>query len=833
MMHRSPPGLSSDEAARLLSQVGPNAVIEPHISPLALVARRLWEPVPWMLEAAIILQFVIGEYTEAVIIAALLVFNVALGWFQEERADAALVALKRRLALKAYVKRDGTWSEIPAATLVPGDVVRLSLGSIVPADARIIDGSVLLDQSMLTGELIPAEIGPGKTAHASALVRRGGATAKVTATGQRTYFGRAADLVRIAHVESGEQKAVLGVVRNVAVFNGAIVVALVAYAHSIAMPVSHIIPLVLTALLASIPVALPATFTLAAALGAQTLTKRGVLLARLSAIHEAATVDVLCADKTGTLTRNELVVAAVKPLKEGVREDDVLALAAFASSESGQDPVDAAIRASARGKTSSMSGANVVRFTPFDPATKISEAVIVDGPGREQRVVKGAPAALEPLTNRSGSTELDALARQGFRVLAVAAGPTTAMTLVGLVGLSDPPRSDSKELIGELRSMGVRTVMVTGDAAATAGTIALKIGLHGPTCPPGQIPDRVAPEDFAVYADVFPEDKFRLVKAFQQGAHTVAMCGDGANDAPALRQAQMGIAVSTATDIAKSAASIVLTEPGLGGIVSAIKEGRSAFQRILTYTLNALIKKFELVLFLGIGLVMTHHAILTPMLMALLLVTGDFITMSLTTDKATPSRMPDVWRVRNITAAAAIFGLFKLIFSVAVLAAGKYQWGLNAGELRTLAFVALVFGGQATVYVIRERKRMWNSRPSVWLALSSLFDLGIASFLAITGMLMSPLSLSIVFLVLLGAIAFSLALDLVKVAVVLNCRLPSRRKVEPRHWVDCSALSMLFAVLKKRNAASAANVTMTMPKNYKRQPPRCQIFGSHGDRAPD
>ena len=767
MMHRSPPGLSSDEAARLLSQVGPNAVTEPHISPLAGVARRFWEPVPWMLEAAIILQFAIGEYTEAVIIAALLVFNVALGWFQEQRADAALVALKRRLALKAYVKRDGKWSEIPAATLVPGDVVRLSLGSIVPADGRIIDGSVLLDQSMLTGESVPSEIGPGKIAYASALVRRGGATAEITATGQRTYFGRAAELVRIAHVESGEQKAVLGVVRNLAVFNGAIVVALVAYAHSIAMPVSHIIPLVVTALLASIPVALPATFTLAAALGAQTLTKRGVLLTRLSAIHEAATVDVLCADKTGTLTRNELVVAAVKPLKEGIREDDVLALAAFASSESGQDPVDAAIRASARGKTSSMSGANVLRFTPFDPATKISEAVITDGAGRERRVVKGAPAAVEPLTTRtpSGSTELDALTREGFRVLAIAAGPATAMTLVGLIGLSDPPRSDSKELIGELRSMGVRTVMVTGDAATTAGAIALKIGLRGPTCPPGRMPDRVAPEDFAVYAGVFPDDKFRLVKAFQQGGHTVAMCGDGANDAPALRQAQMGIAVSTATDIAKSAASIVLTEPGLGGIVSAIKEGRSAFQRILTYTLNALIKKFELVLFLGIGLVMTHHAIFTPMLMALLLVTGDFITMSLTTDKATPSLRPEAWRVGNITAAAAVMGLFKLMFSVGIVAAGKYRLGLGVGELRTLAFVALVFGGQATVYVIRERKRMWNSRPSVWLALSSLFDLGFASFLAITGILMSPLSLSIVFLVLFAAIAFSLALDLVKVAV--------------------------------------------------------------------
>ncbi len=533
------------------------------------------------------------------------------------------------------------------------------------------------------------------------------------------------------------------------------------------MPVGHIIALVLTALLASIPVALPATFTLAAALGAQTLTKRGVLLTRLSAIHEAATVDVLCADKTGTLTRNELIVAAVHSLKEGITKDEVLALGALASSESGDDPVDSAIRAAVRGRTSLMSGAKVQRFIPFDPATKISEAEVVDQTARKQRVMKGAPAAVQRRTTRPhlATMELRALAREGLRVLAVAAGPEEAMVLVGLIGLTDPPRSDSKELIGELRSMGVRTIMVTGDAAETASAIARKVGLEGATCPPGKIPDDVGPEDFAVYAGVFPEDKFRLVKTFQRGGHTVAMCGDGANGAPALRQAQMGIAVSSATDIAKSAASIVLTEPGLGGIVSAIEEGRSAFQRILTYALNTLIKKFELVPFLGIGLLLTQHAVLTPMLMALLLVTGDFLTMSLTTDKAKPSRTPDAWRVPNITAAAAILGLFNLVFSVAVLAVGKYQWGLHIGELRTLAFVALVFGSQAAIYAIRERRRMWSSCPNTWLVLSTILDLGIASLLAATGILIPALSFSIIVLVLLGSIAFSLALDLVKAVV--------------------------------------------------------------------
>ncbi|GEM_PF-105041 len=764
-------GLSSNEAARRLAEVGPNAVAEPHISPFIKVGRRLWEPVPWMLEAAIVLQLAIGERIEAFIIAALLGFNVALGVFQEGRASAALAALKAKLALKAFVKRDGQWVVIPAAELVPGDVVKLALGGIVPADSRIMDGTVLLDQSMLTGESIAVEAGPGKTAYAGALVRRGAATAEITATGQRTYFGKTAELVRIAHAESGEQKAVLGVVRNLAIFNGGIVVLLVAYAHSIAMPAEDVIPLVLTALLASIPVALPATFTLAAALSAQVLTRKKVLLTRLSAIHEAATLDVLCADKTGTLTRNELKVTAVKPLKEGLTGSDVLALAALASSDSGQDPVDTAIRAAVKGHP--FAGTNVRKFMPFDPATKVAEALIADASGNEQRVIKGAPAVVGQIAplGPMAPAELETLTQHGYRVLAVASGTPQQVEIIGLIGLSDPPRADSKELLTALRSMGVHTVMVTGDAAATAATVAAAVGLEGRVCPPGAIPDSAGPEDFAVYAGVFPEDKFRLVKAFQRKKHTVGMCGDGVNDAPALRQAQMGIAVSTATDVAKSAASMVLMEPGLGGIVTAIKEGRAAFQRILTYTLNALAKKFQLVLFLGAGLIMTGHAVLTPMLMALLLITGDFITMSLATDRATPSPMPDAWRIPNITGAAAILGLMDLVFSTGVIAAGKNRLGLNVAELQTLAFVTIVFAGQATVYVARERGRMWHSRPGCWLLLSSFLDLGIAILLATTGILMRPLPARVIGQVFVATILFSFVLDSVKFAAFKRLKL--------------------------------------------------------------
>src|SRR5579864_2570740 len=356
-------GLSAAEAARRLEQFGLNAVVEEHIGPAQRILRHFWAPVPWMLEVTIALQLAIGERVEALMVATLLAANVALGVFQENRADSALALLKQRLALKARVKRDGSWIDLLAAGLVPGDIVQVSLGAVVPADLRIVSGVVLLDQSMLTGESVPAEMDVGKTAFAGALVRRGEAIGEVIATGTRTYFGRAAELVRVAHIESSEQRAVLGVVRNLTIVNFAIVIGMVAYAHAHAMSVERIVPLVLTALLAAVPVALPATFTLAATLGAKTLALKGVLLTRLNALHEAAMIDVLCADKTGTLTENALAVAAVRAVDDGYREDDVLTMAVSASSVDGRDPVDASIRAFASAKGISHDSVTLLRFT--------------------------------------------------------------------------------------------------------------------------------------------------------------------------------------------------------------------------------------------------------------------------------------------------------------------------------------------------------------------------------------------------------------------------------------------------------------------------------------
>ena len=762
----SPDGLTSDEARRRLATSGPNSMPDTAENPLRRALAKFWSPIPWMLEAASILELVLGKYVEAGIIAVLLLFNAALGYFQEGRAQATLAALKKRLALTASVRRDGVWKNLPAADLVPGDIIKLSLGGVVAADVKLLEGNVLLDQSMLTGESIGSEAGPGFQTFAGALVRRGEAVAEVTATGVRTKFGRTAELVRTAHVVSSQQKAVLRVVRNLAVFNGVLIVLMVAYAHSHAMPIGEIIPLILTAVLASIPVALPATFTLASAVGARALARQGVLPTRLSAVDEAGSIDVLCADKTGTLTRNQLSVTSVHPLP-GYDESHVLTMAALASSDGGQDPVDEAIRSAAAQKVSA-NPPKLSHFTAFDPATKMSEATATDANLGTLRIVKGAftvvatMAAPSP-TAAAAATELEG---KGFRVLAVAAGPPAAMQLMGLIALSDPARDDSAELVTQLKTLGVRMVMVTGDAPATAAIVAHAVGLDGAVCPPGPIPAAVRPESFAVFAGVLPEDKFKLVKAFQKSGNVVGMCGDGANDAPALRQAQMGIAVSTATDVAKSAAGVVLTAPGLIGVVAAVKEGRITFQRILTYTLNSLTKKIVQVLLLGIGLIMTGHAILTPMLMIIVMMVGDLLGMSLTTDNVQPSPLPNSWRIGKLTVAAMFMGISELAFCVGILAFGHYRLGLGMATLQTLAFFSLVCGNQATTYAVRARRRIWASpHPCRWLVSSSLLDVCIAATLAGFGWLMLPLPFWILGSVLLGAVVFTFVLDLVKVPV--------------------------------------------------------------------
>jgi len=781
-MDTTPEGLTSIEAQARLRRFGGNAMPDVRLHPWLRALGQFWAPVPWMLEAAALLELALGKYAEAGVIAFLVIFNAVIGLVQEGRAQHTLAALRSRLALTASVRRDGAWTTLPAIGLVPGDVIKLSLGGVVAADVRVLSGSVLLDQSMLTGESVPVEAEGGHPVFAGALVRRGEAEAEVTATGGRTEFGHTAELVRTAKIVSSQETAVVRVVRNLVGFAVCVIVALAAYAAFLHLPPAEIVPLVLAAMLGAIPVALPATFTVAAAIGAKKLSALGVLPTRLSAVDEAGTMDVLCVDKTGTLTQNALAVSHVQPM-HGIDDAHVLTLAALASSDGGQDPVDSAIRIAALAALRVPGAAlpRAVSFLPFDPDTKMSAATLIGSDGATLRVIKGAFAVISAIAHSDpAAAAADAsLEQQGFRVLAVAVGPPDAMRLAGLIALSDPPRQDSAALVAELEALGVGTVMLTGDAPVTARFIARAIGMKGDVCPPGPIPASITPGRFAVFAGILPEQKYKLVKAFQVGGLTVGMCGDGANDAPALRQAHIGIAVSTATDVAKSAAGMVLTEPGLAGIVAAVREGRTTFQRIQTYTLNSIVHKILNVFFLLAGLIMTGHAVMTPLLMVIMMIEGDFLAMSLTTDNVRASPAPNSWHIGRLTAAGAIMAICLLAFCCGVLAFGNYSLNLPLVQLQTLSFLALVFGSQSVIYGIRGRPHAWSLRPSLMVALSSCVDVAVAAGLAIYGLAMAALPPVLVGEILCAACCFTFVLDAVHWQVVKRLGLEANGVVLP------------------------------------------------------
>ncbi len=760
-------GLTGDEAQRRLQEYGPNAVAEERSHPWRDFLGKLWGPVPWMLEAVIVLQLVLGKEDEAAIIAALLVVNALLGLFQETRANRALALLKERLAVQARVRRDDRWQLVPAQELVPGDVIHLRMGDLSPADLRLDDGQVQVDPSALTGESLPVEAAAGAMVYAGAIVRRGEATGEVTATGARTYFGKTAELVRTAKTASHLEATIFAIVRYLVLLDALLVAALLVYAWAQGLPLTEVLPFTLILLVASVPVALPATFTLANAFGARELAAHGVLVTRLSAIEEAAAMDVLASDKTGTITENRLTVAALAPMGAH-SEETLLRLAALASDEATQDPIDLAIieAASRRDVLASLPAKEC--SIPFEPQTKRAETVY-RGEGGERRVLKGAARMVASLCVGAPDVhaEVERLAAAGYRVLGVADGPDGQPTLVGLVALQDPPRPEARELAQHLRDLGVHMLMVTGDSLATARTVAAEVGLGERACGAEALRgDEAGPlPECDVFAGVLPEDKFSLVRRYQRAGHVVGMTGDGVNDAPALRQAEVGIAVANATDVAKASAGLVLTQPGLGDVVAAVETSRRIHQRMLTYTLNKIIKTLEIAVFLSLGLMFTGVFVVTPLLIVLLLFTNDFVSMSIATDRVEFSRKPDRWQIRTLMAAGGAIAACILALSFAVFFAARAFLGLGLAQLQTLMFLMLVFSGQGTVYLVRERRHFWRSMPSRWLLLASFADILVVSLLAGLGIFMAALPLSLVGGLLLLLLAYLAAVDFLKVRI--------------------------------------------------------------------
>ncbi len=758
--------MTTAAARARLAQIGPNAVSEEKSHPLRQFVRRFWAPIPWLLEASVILQIFLGERVEAAVIAGLLVANAVLGFLQEGKAQKALALLRQQLRVEARVRRDGQWQTISAEELVPDDVIHLRQGGIVPADVRISDGSLLVDQSALTGESAAVQIPAGKTAYAGALVRGGEADGIITATGARTFFGNTAELVRTAHAANRQEQEIVRVVRDLFVLNASLIVFIFGVAHLQGMTLGQTLPLALTILLASIPVALPATFTLAAALGSVELSKFGVLVTRLSALHDIASMTVLCTDKTGTLTRNEATVSTLRPA-EGFSEDQLLRAAWLASDPAGQDPVDGAMvrEATARG----LAGGNLTRieFKPFDPATKRAEAAYRETAG-ERRYTKGAPAVIAQLCGVPKSAwqpVTQEIAARGQRVLGVAEGGEGSLRFAGLIGLEDAVREDSHAVVKAIQDAGVRVVMVTGDNALTARAVAEQVGIPPQVCPPEKLHGDFADGTLenSVFAGVFPEDKFKLVRAFQRRGAVVGMSGDGVNDAPALRQAEAGIAVANATDVAKAAAAIVLTQPGLANVVPAIEASRRVFQRVLTYTLNMLSKKVELMLLLVAGFLLTGHKPLTPLLMVLIIFLNDFLTMALTTDHMSVSQQPNLWRTRPIAIVGVSLGLLRLLFTFGVFALGHYALRFDMPHLQTLTFATVILGSQAGVYVLRERGHCWASRPSNAMIASTVLGLSVTAFIALSGWHVPAIDLRLLLAVAGAAVVYFLALDWIKV----------------------------------------------------------------------
>ncbi len=753
-------GLRADEAQALRSRYGANAVEEQRPWPWLMLARKFWAPIPWMLEGAIALELLLGRTVEAWIIGALLVFNAILAFFQESRAQTALDLLREKLEILSRVLRDGQWQRLPARDLVPGDVVHLRMGDIVPADTLLDGPEILLDQSLLTGEAQPVEASAGAMAYAGTLVKRGEATGEIVATGAQTHFGKTAELVRTARSVGHLQRLVFRIVEGLLYFDAVLVAGVLAYSLWAGLSLWQVLPFALIVLVASIPVALPATFTLASALGALELARHDILVPRLAAIEEAAAIDVLCCDKTGTITRNRLEVQASHPYPPH-GEQDVLRLAALASDAATQDPIDLAIL-----ERAGIPSSDRLTFVPFDPATKRSEATVRES-GRILAVAKGAHPAIATLCPPIASLDADAaaLAAGGNRVLAVAAGEPGHLRLAGLLALADPPRPDSAEQLQRLAASGVRVMMLTGDSAPTARAVARMVGIGGELCDPARLraDPVVAATECDVFAGILPEDKFHLVRSLQERGHTVGMTGDGGHDAPALKQAEVGIAVQSATDVAKAAASIVLTAAGLAGIATLIATSRRIYQRMLTYTLNKILKTFEIAMFLTLALLLTGEIVTTPLLIVLLLFTNDFVTMSLATDRVRPSSRPDRWKVRPLLRIGLAMAALVMALEFGIFLWARGRFGLP--ELRTLVFLLLVFTGQGTVYLLRERGHFWHSLPSGWMLLATGIDLAAVCGLAIGGILMAPLPPAVVAGTLGAVVAAMFLLDFAKIAI--------------------------------------------------------------------
>ncbi len=784
-------GLQRAEVDTRRKQNGFNEVAVQKGHPVRDFLRKFWGISAWMLELIMVLSAALGKYTDLVVVSALLVVNAILSFAQERRAAGVVETLRQRLQVSARVLRDSNWQVIPARELVPGDIVRVRPGDIIPADVKLLTGALSVDQSALTGESKDADKKSGDVLSSGSIVRRGEGNGVVMLTGAKTYFGRTTELVQQARPKLHIEAVVAKVVRWLFVIVGALLVVVVVMSLIRGAPLLEMVPLILVLLMSAVPVALPVMFTVSMAVGSKELAKRGVLVTRLSAAEDAATMDVLCVDKTGTITMNQLAVTGVIPLEQA-KESDVLFAGALASQEANQDPIDLAFLAAAKERNvfGGVPPVTPISFAPFDAKNRRTEAVVEQN-GQRLRMMKGAvrtvaeacglqPPAIEALEARVSESAL-----KGYRTLAVARGPETGSpTLVGLVTLYDPPRPDAKQLIAELHDLGVPVKMLTGDALAVASEIAQGVGLPNirrvadlkaaSTKAGNSAVDLLAGVDG--FAEVYPEDKYIVVQHLQAAGHVTGMTGDGVNDAPALRQAEVGIAVSTATDVAKGAASVVLTEPGLTNIVELIEQGRTIYQRILTWIINKISRTILKAAFVAIAYVVTGKFVVSAFAMLLLVFMTDFAKISLATDHVRPSRKPETWNIGGFIMVSVVLGIAMVAEALLLLWIGWSRFGLgtNDNALYTFSFLTLLYFAVFSIVSARERHSFWSTMPSKTLLVALTADALIGTVLTFVGIQgLAPLpwwQMLIIFVY--AMVACLMVNDTIKVALI-KWRFPS------------------------------------------------------------
>jgi len=795
-------GLSQTEAKKRLIQYGPNELKEKKTNPFLKFLSYFWGPIPWMIEVAVILSAVVRHWPDFFIILVLLFSNAVVGFWEEYKAGNVIAALKAKLAIKCRMKRDGKWLTPPATELVPGDVIRLRLGDIVPADARLLDGDpVEVDQSALTGESLPVTRKSGEAVFSGSIIRQGEISALVYATGENTYFGKTAHLVEEAHTVSHFQRAVLKIGNYLIFFALILVSVIIVVAICRGDPILTTLQFALVLTVASIPVAMPTVLSVTMAVGARLLAKKKAIVSKLVAIEELAGVDVLCADKTGTLTENTLTLGDPFCAHKFTAEQVILN-GALASREDDNDTIDMAVMAGLKSKES-LKGYKMVHFLPFDPVHKRTEATIKGPDGKEFKVSKGAPQVILKLAANAEKIKADAtkavdeFAARGFRSLGVArAEGEGKWQFVGVLPLFDPPRKDAKKTVATAFAMGVKIKMITGDALAIAKETAKKLGMGSNILDASTLGDGKGKETKKMtqyiesadgFAQVFPEQKFHIVEVLQKSGHMVGMTGDGVNDAPALKKADCGIAVSSATDAARAAASIVLTTPGLSVIIDAIKESRKIFQRMNSYAIYRIAETLRVLFFMTAAILIFNFYPVTAVMIVILALLNDGAILSIAYDNVHYKDTPEAWNMHMVLGMASVLGLIGVISTFMLFYLGERVFHLDRAHIQTLMYLKLSVAGHLTIFLTRTRGPFWSIRPAriLWIAVLSTQIL--ATFIAVYGFLMPALSWKWAGFVWGYALTWALLTDRVK---LLAYRIFDPVKTKPKHGAKVEPISI-------------------------------------------